>query len=76
MSIYDPQPDEAEAVLRKLSPAQFRAARSGTLDPKRPGYLNLRTALWERGVFTTADRKDVLTPLGKEVQALIRKRLA
>ncbi|MDE2595966.1 MAG: hypothetical protein KGL44_03715 [Sphingomonadales bacterium] len=72
MSATAPVPGEAEALLPRLSPAQYRAVRDGKL-VYGPGYWPLKHALWARGLFTTANRYDVLTRLGEEVQALIRK---
>ncbi len=75
MSAYNPQPGEAEALLRGLTPAQYRAVRAGALARGR-GYWPLRDALWAKGLFTTANRADVLTPLGIEMQQLMRSGLA
>lgn len=71
MSAYHPTNGEAEALLRGLTPAQYRAVRAGALVRGR-GYWPLKHALWGKGLFTTANRADVLTPLGIEVQQLMR----
>lgn len=71
MSAIDPQPGEAETLLKGLTPAQYRAMRAGGLAMK-PGYWPLRTALIGKGLMTTANRELVLTPLGHALRALIR----
>ncbi len=76
MSAWDPQPGEAEAVCAKLTVAQTRAVLRGTIGPNQwdrgPGYWPLRSALWDKGLFTTANLRDVLTPLGQAAQAHLR----
>ncbi|MEQ1499153.1 MAG: hypothetical protein ABL914_10865 [Novosphingobium sp.] len=71
MSAYDPQPGEAAAIGHNLTVPQRRSVRDGTTgkQPGQLGYWRLICALRAKGLFTTADRKDVLTPLGQEVQA-------
>jgi len=71
VSAYHPKPGEAKALLRGLTSAQRNAVRTGALTRGR-GYWPLRDALWAKGLFTTANREDVLTPLGIELQLLIR----
>lgn len=70
MSAIDPQPGEAEALLKGLTPAQYRVMRAGGLTMK-PGYWPLRAALIDKGLMTTANRELVLTPLGHALRALI-----
>jgi len=73
MSSYDPQPGEAAAIMHNLTEPQRRSVRDGTTGKRcgQLGYWRLITALRAKGLFTTADRKDVLTPLGREVQAML-----
>lgn len=73
MSAYDPQPGEAAAVMHNLTAPQRRSVRNGTTGKRvgQLGYWRLICALRAKGLFTTADRKDVLTPLGREVQAML-----
>lgn len=76
MSAVDPQPGEAKAVAAKLTAAQRGAVLRGTIGPNQwdrgPGYWPLRSALTAKGLFTTAQLRDVLTPLGKAVQVHLR----
>lgn len=77
MSAYDPQPGEAETIARQLTVAQRRAVRNGQIGKgsngtdRSHGYWPLREGLTARGLFTTANLRDVLTPLGKAVQRLL-----
>lgn len=75
MSAYNPQPGEAAAIARNLTVPQRRSVRDGTTGKRvgQLGYWRLIVALRTKGLFTTADRKDVLTPLGREVQALLER---
>ena len=72
MSVIDPQPGEAEALLKGLTSAQYRAVRVGGLMMGR-GYWPLRNALIDKGLMFTANLQPVLTPLGNAVRALIWK---
>lgn len=76
MSAFDPQPGEAAAIMHNLTDPQRRSVLAGTTGKRvgQLGYWRLIQALRTKGLFTTADRKDVLTPLGRAVQAELEKR--
>lgn len=55
-----------ETLVRGLTPAQRRALRQGAIAPGR-GYWSLHAALVEKGLFISANRTMVRTPLGNDV---------
>lgn len=64
-------PDDVASALRTMTAAQRRAVSAGRIGKgyaRGAGYWPLRNALYAAGLFCSADRKDVLTPLGREVQ--------
>jgi len=61
------EPTYLEFEIKRLTPAQYRAVRSGSLMRGR-GYWPLKQALVDKKLFTSANGRDVLTPLGQTLR--------